>query len=377
MRGARAVAVAAVVVMATATPAWGDARIDALRSSDPAARKAAVAELAKDGTPDDARALVAAMDGAQYATRGAITDAVTAMDDRAVAALVVAKRGKNAAARGWAAETLEAMGKERADAQIRTRSDALLVGILHAFGEARDPDALGVLSSYVSSDRAVARDAARAALLAYGGEAISKLRQDYADLTGQPAPAAWDAAQTAKELFAASDRLRLREVYALLDQGLAKARAGDAAGAVGDFDAVLARQPDLDRRVEVVSTYVDHAIAIEDADALGARLYLEKARRLAPDGPRVGQIDGELAFLEGRELESRGAPDAALYRQALALDPGNARARAALDRLEAAAVARAAKTDRWRAIAAGVVALILACVLFLAKARPAKPDRRN
>jgi len=316
------------------------------------------------GTPTEARVLVEERGDAGYARREAITRKLVAMDDRAVAALVVAKRSKSASTRGWAADTLESMGRERADEQIRTRSDDVLVGIFAAYGEARDPDALGVLSSFVGSDRAALRDAARAALLAYGGDAISKLRQDYAELTGKPPSAAWTAPETARALFSASDRIRLRDVYALLDRGLARAQGGDLAGAVVDLDAVLARQDGVDRQAEIARAFAAYGATLEDSDPARARAYLEKAARLAPPS-EVQPIEGQLALLDGRELEARGIPDEAPYRRALELDPTSARARAALDRLEVRAVSRRATLRRWTFTGLTSVGALFAAVLFV------------
>ncbi|MGO8998416.1 MAG: hypothetical protein ACLQVI_34280 [Polyangiaceae bacterium] len=324
------------------------------------------------GTPDDARRLVDERSDAGYARRAEITRALVALDDRAVAALVVAKRSKSAATRGWAADTLESMGRERADEQIRTSSDETLVGIFAAYGEARDPDALGVLSSFIGSDRTPLREAARAALAAYGGDAISKLRQDYAELVGQPAPSAWTADETARELFAASDRIRLRDVYAMLDDGLERARKGDLAGAVERLDATLARQGDLGRADDIASVYVAYGVSLEDSDPATARAYLERAARLAP-GLQRAQIAAELDLLEGRALEARGLADVAPYRRALELDPGNAKARAALDRIEARAASRRTTARRWAVAAAALLVLLMACILFLGRGATRSP----
>ena len=322
-----------------------------------------------------AAALVEEWTTGGYTERAAATRALVAMDDRAVAALGVANTGKAPTVRGWAAETLEAMGRERADEQIRTRDDDVLADILRAFGEARDPDALGVLSSLLGSERARPREAARAALLAFGDGARSKLRQDYAELTGQPPPTTWTSEQTAHALFDAADRLRLRDVYALLGEGLARADGGDLAGAAIDFDAVLAQRTgetgggDLGLRPEMPEAYFSYALAIEEHDPAAARSYLEKARRLNPGAERANAIAGELAFLDGRELEARGLASEEAYASALHLDGANAHARAALDRLTVAENDRKGKIRRWVAKGALTVGLVLGATLFVGRRR--------
>lgn len=324
---------------------------------------------------EDARLLVEERAGAGYARREAITRTLVAMDDRAIAALVVAKRSKSAATRAWAADTLESMGRERADEQIRTRSDETLAQIFRAYGEVHDPDALGVLSSFVGSDRGAIRDAARDALSAYGRDAISTIRQGYAELTGKPAPTAWSPEETARALFAASDRIRLRDVYALLDEGLARADAGDLRGATADLDAVLARQPDTDRRADVARVYAAYGMTLEESDPAGARAYLERAGRVDPDSG-TPEIASALAVLEARDLEARGLDGDALYRRALALDPSNPRARAPLDRLEARRALRRRSVERWTIGIGLSLATLLALVLFVGR-RKVTPGRRS
>ena len=51
-----------------------------------------------------------------------------------------------------------------------------------------------------------------------------------------------------KKLFEALDRVRLEDVDARVRAGQALAQAGRFAEAVADFDDVLARQPDWDRK---------------------------------------------------------------------------------------------------------------------------------
>jgi hypothetical protein len=369
----RAASWLAMALATTVAPAADAAPVGA---ADAASALAAGPSDEDAASPESARLLVERWSGAGYAEREAITQTLVEMDDRAVAALVVAKRGPSATVRAWAAETLEGMGRERADEQIRTRSDAILGGILRAFGEARDPDALGVLSSFVSSDRAPLREAARAALLDFGEEARSKVRQDYAELTGVVAPPAWSASRVAHALFDASDAIRLREVYGLLHDGLERADAGDTAGAAADFDAVLARQPDL-RRSEIAEAYLAHALSLEDADPGGARSYFEKAQKLAPGTPEAARSESQLAFLEGSALEARGVPAEDSYVRALRLDATNQRARSALARVQGSAAARHA--ELLRGVTGAVVGLgaVIAAILFVGRRRSRRAPRKG
>ena len=89
----------------------------------------------------------------------------------------------------------------------------------NAYGAIHDMDAVSVVLSFVNSDRAQVRAAARESLGLYGQDAIWKLREAYTNLVGKSAPDTWSADQVSKELFATYDRFRLQEVYALLDDG--------------------------------------------------------------------------------------------------------------------------------------------------------------
>jgi tetratricopeptide (TPR) repeat protein len=161
----------------------------------------------------------------------------------------------------------------------------------------------------------------------------------------------------ARELFAAYDRFRLQEVYSLLDAGLALQKEGKFEAAIAAFDKVLARQPLLDRRVEMVAGYVQYAQSLEDKEPSLALASYRKAQRLDPASVRSGQIDSAILYLEGKDLLSRGIADADLFQRALKLDPGNAKARAELDRLEADSEQRQERTRHW---AAGGAVLALA-----------------
>ncbi|MEO6576105.1 MAG: hypothetical protein ABIP89_19785, partial [Polyangiaceae bacterium] len=251
-------------------------------------------------------------------------------------------------------------------------SNQVLADVLNAYGNIHDMDAIGIVLSFVNSDRVQIRDAARDALSAYGQDALAKLREAYGNLTGKIARDDWSAAQVAKELFSAYDKVRLQEVYTLLDEGLALEKAGKLDEAVVAFDRILARQPMLDRRSEAVPSYVQYALSLEDKDRPRALAYLRKAARLDPENARAGQIASEIAYLEGEELLAHGVTDAVLFQRAAALDPGNLKARAELDRIDAAAASRDLRVRHWEWAGASVAAVIALLILFVRR-----PDKRK
>jgi hypothetical protein len=278
------------------------------------------------------------------------------MGDRAVAALIEARRDPASETRTWASNLLESIGKRTPGEAVQVKDNQALADVLRAYAGIKDLDALPVVLSFVSSDRAQVRAAARAATLAYGQDALWKLREAYAALMGEQAPEGITAEDLAKKLFDSYDRFRLQEVYALLSKGLAEQKDEKLPAAIADFDEVLARQPMLDRRAEMVPAYVAYAEALESKDRPAAMATLRKALRLDEAGPQSSHLRSELAYLEGEDLLTRGIADTEPFEQSLAFDPQNAHARAELDRLHSET--KTSETRGWRLGAAAVVFLV-------------------
>jgi tetratricopeptide (TPR) repeat protein len=249
------------------------------------------------------------------------------------------------------------MAKRTPGEAVQVKDNQALADVLGAYAGIKDLDALPVVLSFVSSDRAQVRTAARAATLAYGQDALWKLREAYAALMGDQAPEGISAVDLAKKLFDAYDRFRLQEVYALLAKGLAEQKDDKLTTAIADFDEVLARQPMLDRRAEMVPAYVTYGESLEPTDRAAALATLRKALRLDEAGPQSSHVRSEIAYLEGEDLLAHGIADTEPFEQALALDPQNAHARAELDRLHVET--ESSRTRGWRLAAAGAV-LVLA-----------------
>lgn len=323
--------------------------------------------LAHVGTTPAVRQIVKVGGDHGLAFRPEIVRILKALGDKAVPALLETKTTE---LRHWGYNQLEAMGKRVPGDAVQTKDNEVLADVLQAFANVHEMDALPVILSFVNSDRVHVRNAARESVTRYGQDAIWKLREAYANVTGKSAPDGWTAADAARELFAAYDRFRLQEVYGLLEEGLALEKSGKLDEAIAAFDKVLARQPMLDRRGEMVPAYVAYAQRIEDDDPVKALSIFRKAARLAPNGPRTSQIEAEIAYLEGKELLARGIADTERFERALALDPSHTKARAELERLETDVEARQERL-RWYAAAAAVILVALVgIVLFGGKRRP-------
>jgi tetratricopeptide (TPR) repeat protein len=329
--------------------------------------------LAHVGTTPAVRQVVKVAGDHALSFRPEIVRLLKSLGDKAVPALI---ETKNTELRHWGYNQLEAMGKRVPGDAVQTKDNEVLADVLHAFATVHEMDALPVILSFVNSDRVHVRNAARDSVGRFGQDAIWKLREAYANVTGKSAPDNWTAVDVARELFTAYDRFRLQEVYGLLDEGLAKEKAGKLDEAIAAFDKVLARQPMIDRRGEMVPAYVAYAQRIEDDEPVKALSIFRKAARLAPNGPRSSQIEAEIAYLEGKELLARGIADTEPFKRALTLDPSHSKARAELDRLETDVEARQERF-RWYAAAGAVILVALVgIVLFGGKrrSRPALPS---
>jgi len=373
LRKAGSASVAAAVKQAKESkPSEGTDLCDALlaQSKGDAGAKAAlvtatlVRALAHVGTTPAVRQLVKVAGDHNGAFRPEITRQLRALGDRSVPALIETRKDSSSELRHWAYNQLEAMGKRIPGDAVQTKDNQVLADVLHAYGAIHDLDAVPVILSFVSSDRVQVRTAARESLTSFGQDAVWKLREAFANLTGKPAPEGWQASEVAKELFAAYDRVRLQEVYGLLEDGLKKEKDGKVDEAVAAFDKVLARQPLLDRRAEMVPAYLAQAEKLEESDAPAALAMLRKAARIAPDGPRITQVKAEIAYLEGKDLVARGIPDTEPFKRALALDPTHVKARAELGRLEASVDERQGRTRTVAAAAGVLLVAVIGILLF-------------
>lgn len=334
---------------------------------------ALIRALAHAGTTPAVRQLVKVAGDHGGAFRPEVTRQIRALGDRSLPALIETRQDGAPDLRHWAYGQLEGMGKRIPGDAVQTHDNQVLADVLRAYGAIHDLDAVPVILSFVSSDRVQVRSAARESLTSFGQDAVWKLREAYANLTGKSAPDGWSAAEVAKELFAAYDRVRLQEVYGLLEDGLAKQKDGKLDEAIASFDKVLARQPMLDRRAETVPAYVEKADKIEQTDPVAALALLRKAERLAPDGPRVAQVKAEIAYLEGEDLVARGIPDSQPFERALVLDPTHVKARAELERISATTADRQSRTRNIAAAAGCLLLGVIALLLFGGRRKRHRP----
>ena len=291
------------------------------------------------------------------------------LGDKAIPALIEARRHPAKKIAEWADRELAMMGKDKPAEAIRTKDYQVLADILRAYGRVRDPDAARMVISFANSERAQVRLAARQAVAMMGQVADWQLRDTYESVVGDKPPRDWGWKRTARELFSRYDRQRLATVYRLFDQGMTAYRAGHLSAMRVSFDKVLARSPMFEHRGDMVQGYL--AFAKQHADDKPA-LALDAARRaerLATDDASRKHIESLRLTLEGERLLRRGIADQTPFRRALDLDPGNTRARDALSRVEHGELTRHSRSRRYGAAGAIGVAALLA-IAFIGLWRP-------
>lgn len=295
------------------------------------------------------------------------------LGDKAVAALVEARRHKAEKVARWAERQLDTLGKAIVSEAVQTEDQQVLADVLRAYGRIRDPDAARIVISFANSERAQIREAARQSVAMMGEVAAWQLRDTYETIVGKRPPREWTWERTARELFGEYDRLRLAQVYRLFEQGTEAHRAGKLEEMRDAFDKVLARSPLFERRSEMAPGYLAYAEKVADDQPELALDALRRAKRIADDETLTKRIASRQAALEAEGLLERGVADQVLARRALELDADNRRARALLERMERGEVQKKSRLDRWTA-AGAIGAVALFAILLLAMRRGGRSE---
>lgn len=297
---------------------------------------------------------------------------VAKLRDKAVPALIEARRHDAVVVRRWADKQLDLLGRSTPGEAVGTTDTQVLADVLRAYGRVRDVESVRVLLSFSDNDRVQLREASREAVAAIGEPGLWQLRDAYLAQTGDKAPRAWAWDRLARELFGIQDRARLAEVFKLMDEGTAAFAAKKYTEATTAFDKILARAPLFDRRKEMAPAYVAHADALDEAKASDKLAMLRKALRLDPASPEAKSLQARIAAMEGMELIAKGTPDKYILQRAIELDPSNDAARSALASLQDTAVARQSSMKRYMAAGGvGLVAIIAMILLAWRRSDPA------
>ena len=292
-----------------------------------------------------------------------------ALGERAVPALIEAKRHPAEKIAKWANRELDALGKGIPSEAVQTNDLQVLSDVLRAYGRVRDPDAGRIVVSFANSERAQVREASRQAIAMLGEVGAWQLRDTYETVVGKKPPRDWNWERTARELFAEFDRLRSAEVSKLFEAGVAAREKGDLEAMRKAFDQVLTRSPDYQRPGELAAAYLEYAQKTAAKNAPNALSALRRAERLGK-GSDVEKTATSLRLtLEAESLAMTGIADRTLLTRALEVDPSNGRARSELARFEHGP---AKSNDSYRYLGAGAIGLsALVGILFVLLRRQA------
>ncbi len=330
--------------------------------------------LATIGTVESARELIDVHTRFGDFLRVDVQLQLSKMGDKAVAALIEARKHKAEKIAKWAVRHLDGMGKAIPSEAVQTEDHQVLADVLRAYGRVRDPDAARIVISFANTERTQVREAARQAVTMMGDVANWQLRDSYEDLLGKKPPRDWTWDRTARELFGELDRQRLAQVYTLYEQGTRARQEGKLDQMRQAWDQVLTRNPSFEHRDEMAQGYLAVAKSKLDDDRPSALAALRRAERLTSNADDKKRIESLALTLEGEELAAKGIADQVLFNRAIELDPDNSRAKDALARLARGETEKKSLMGRWGgslAIALGALIAIVLIALRRGKPEPA------
>ncbi len=232
------------------------------------------------------------------------------LGEKAIPALIEATRHQAPQVNEWAQQQLDFGGKAIPSEAVRVESPEILADILRAYGYTKDPDALRLVLSFASSERAQIRLAARQAIRATPPTAIWVLRDAYEQTLGDKPSREWTWDRLAKELFREYDRNRLAEVYALFQAGVGHMDAGDLDAAVQSFEQLLNRNPDFEPKAPLATAFLQFAKQAPggDKDWDRVELALQHVLHLGTE-TEVREAQSALLVVKARRLAARGLAD--------------------------------------------------------------------
>jgi hypothetical protein len=297
--------------------------------------------------------------------------ALSRLGDRAVPALLETRRHPTERIAKWASRRLDALGRAAPGQAAQIGDAEVLADVFRAYGRTKDLDAGRIVVSFAGSERTQLREAARQAVAMYGESGHWQLRDAYENVVGKRAQRDWGWERTARELFGELDRLRRAEILDTFERGLEAKRKGDFETMRASYDQVLARAPEFERADEMADGYFAYASAHADDQRDRALLALRRAERIGSDPGKKKKIQSLLLSLEAERRAERGIPDKSLLKQAVEIDPHNARARESLLGLSRAAPPPDRGTRYAVAAAIGLSALLGVLFILLRPRTPA------
>jgi len=325
---------------------------------------ALVRMLSASGTVEGARELVTVYAKFGEFVRVEVQQRLSDMKDRALGALIEARRHPADKVARWAGLRLDQMGRAIPSESVRTNDLEALGDILRAYGRIRDPDAARIIISFANSERTQLRLAARQSIVMLGSVGLWQLRDAYEDVVGKRTRRNWTWERTARELFGEFDRLRLARVYGTFVDGERHLEKGELELMGHSYDLVLAKDPLFEKRSQMAPGYFRLAQALRDTNATTALEALTRVERLSSDPALSKQAQSLASTLRAVQSASRGVVDVDRLRAALELDPSNALARQTLAKLQPSNLVNRYSSVRWIASAVIAFAGVLSALLI-------------
>jgi tetratricopeptide (TPR) repeat protein len=286
------------------------------------------------------------------------------MGDALLPALIELRASKDGKLREWARFSMRSLDRQSPQDATNLEDPHLLSQVIRAYTTPPDFKAMPTLVKLVRHDKLQVREAARAAVTAFGQNAVWKLREAYEDATGQRANPGWGWEQTARELYTVLDRPAMEEAQTAMAKGMQRFVQGDVEAMQNHYDRVLARVPRFTDRHKMAPGYAalgEHRFEADDLDAAHDAYAL--AIRLAPEAPDAQRWRAMLSFVQAERALSHGLVDEARYEAALEADPELEAAEAAHEGLASIGAARIKSSQRWAAM--GAVGILLAMAMLL------------
>ncbi len=313
-----------------------------------------------------------------------------AMAPQSLPALTIASQSTETPRARYATYQLERLDRqEPGKAMSATAADEeLRIAQLRAFGASHHREAVATVLKFTDDPAPRVRAAARAAWLDYvtgpppkpaprkrlqlpGGKFAAKetplwltyrelaaieLARTAEDVLGEAFPDGGpevDLPALTTRLFAHYDGERAKVDDAAFAAAKAKVDGGDLAGAIAEFDRLLATTGQIPHPTEAAAIYLTLAQSLErEAKWDGAATAYGKALGIDPSGSHAVDAEAGREFALGKALEAAGKDGGANFRRAVALKPDYAPAKAA------AAAAEPARHTPWMLYGgAGVAAL--------------------
>ena len=225
------------------------------------------------------------------------------MGERLVPGLIALRGHEQQAVRSWARGALSQVGRAEPGQAVQEENPELLAGILTAYGEIHDMNAMTVVISFVGHADDRVRLAARNAMTSYGRNGIWQLREAMRNQLGQEADHAWGWRRTADVLYNGLDEQRLGPATAQLERGLL-AMTDDPLAARQEFEALLVAAPNHPRLAELAPHYA--AFAEQTTDRAERQRLLQRALWFAPEHQAASEWQTALEHAENDQYRSQG-----------------------------------------------------------------------